>query len=97
QENVVTRRLRFDLNKAKDRMHILEGLKIAVENIDEVIKIIKSSKTDQDAQSNLSTRFDLSEKQTKAIVDMRLGRLTGLAVDSMIEEMQNLAAEIERI
>ncbi len=97
QENVVTRRLKFDLNKAQDRMHILEGLKLAVENIDEVIKIIKSSKTDQDAQNNLSTRFNLSEKQTKAIVDMRLGRLTGLAIDSMIEEMKNLSAEIERI
>nr|WP_307916062.1 DNA gyrase C-terminal beta-propeller domain-containing protein [Mycoplasmopsis bovis] len=78
-------------------MHILEGLKLAVENIDEVIKIIKSSKTDQDAQNNLSTRFNLSEKQTKAIVDMRLGRLTGLAIDSMIDEMKNLSAEIERI
>ncbi len=97
QENVVTRRLKFDLNKAQDRMHILEGLKLAVENIDEVIKIIKSSKTDQDAQNNLSARFNLSEKQTKAIVDMRLGRLTGLAIDSMIEEMKNLSAEIERI
>nr|WP_318028165.1 DNA gyrase subunit A [Mycoplasmopsis bovis] len=97
QENVVTRRLKFDLNKAQDRMHILEGLKLAVENIDEVIKIIKSSKTDQDAQNNLSTRFNLSEKQTKAIVDMRLGRLTGLAIDSMIDEMKNLSAEIERI
>ncbi|WP_429978057.1 DNA gyrase subunit A, partial [Mycoplasmopsis bovis] len=79
------------LNKAQDRMHILEGLKLAVENIDEVIKIIKSSKTDQDAQNNLSTRFNLSEKQTKAIVDMRLGRLTGLAIDSMIDEMKNLS------
>ncbi|QSF13732.1 DNA gyrase subunit A [Mycoplasma sp. Mirounga ES2805-ORL] len=97
QEDVVTRRLQFDLKKAEDRLHILEGLKIAVENIDEVIKIIKSSKSDADAQANLAKRFDLTEKQTKAIVDMRLGRLTGLAIDNMLEEMANLTTEIARI
>ncbi|WP_310592992.1 DNA gyrase subunit A [Mycoplasma sp. CSL7475-4] len=97
QEEVVTRRLKFDLEKAKDRLHILEGLKIAVENIDEVIKIIKSSKNDAEAQERLGKRFDLSERQTKAIVDMRLGRLTGLAIENMIEEMNQLIAEIERI
>ncbi|WP_338822308.1 DNA gyrase subunit A [Mycoplasmopsis felifaucium] len=97
QENVVSRRLQFDLRKAQDRLHILEGLKIAVENIDEVIKIIKSSKTDAQAQENLSKRFNLSEKQTKAIVDMRLGRLTGLAIDNMLEEMAELNKEITKI
>ncbi|WP_029513531.1 DNA gyrase subunit A [Mycoplasmopsis primatum] len=97
QEEVVTRRLKFDLAKAQDRMHILQGLKIAVENIDEVVQIIKSSKNDQEAQNNLAKRFDLSEKQTKAIVDMRLGRLTGLAIDSMLEEMRLLGLEIDKI
>ncbi|MBZ4212633.1 DNA gyrase subunit A [Mycoplasma sp. U97] len=97
QEEVVTRRLQYDLEKAKDRMHILEGLKIAVQNIDEVIKIIKQSKTDQEAQNNLSKHFNLSEKQTKAIVDMRLGRLTGLAIDNMLEEIRLLSIEIDKI
>ncbi|QBF34912.1 DNA gyrase subunit A [Mycoplasmopsis phocirhinis] len=97
QEEVVTRRLKFDLEKAKDRLHILEGLRIAVENIDEVIRIIKSSKNDAEAQQRLANRFDLSERQTKAIVDMRLGRLTGLAIENMIEEMNQLIFEIERI
>nr|WP_318024418.1 DNA gyrase subunit A [Mycoplasmopsis caviae] len=97
QEDVVTRRLKFDLGKAEDRLHILEGLKIAVENIDEVIAIIKKSKTDAEAQTNLSKRFNLTEKQTKAIVDMRLGRLTGLAIENMLEEMAQLRSEIERI
>ncbi|MBU4690288.1 DNA gyrase subunit A [Mycoplasma sp. ES3157-GEN-MYC] len=97
QEDVVTRRLKFDLEKAKDRLHVLEGLKIAVENIDEVIAIIKKSKNDAEAQQRLGERFDLSERQTKAIVDMRLGRLTGLAIENMIEEMNQLIAEITRI
>ncbi|WP_029608933.1 DNA gyrase subunit A [Mycoplasma simbae] len=97
QEDVVTRRLQFDLEKAKDKLHILEGLKIAVENIDEVIAIIKKSKNDADAQTRLAERFSLSERQTKAIVDMRLGRLTSLAIENMIEEMNALIAEIARI
>lgn len=97
QEEVVTRRLKFDLQKAQDRLHILDGLKIAVENIDEVIRIIKAAKTDVEAQANLGKRFNLSERQTKAIVDMRLGRLTGLAIDSMLEEMAELREEIAHI
>lgn len=97
QEDVVTRRLKFDLEKAKDRLHILEGLKIAVENIDEVIAIIKKSKNDADAQLRLAQRFNLSERQTKAIVDMRLGRLTNLAIENMLEEMAQLIAEINKI
>ncbi|EGV00345.1 DNA gyrase subunit A [Mycoplasmopsis columbina SF7] len=96
-ETVETRRLQFDLNKALERLHILEGLKIAVENIDEVIAIIKKSKTDAEAQSNLSKRFALSEKQTKAIVDMRLGRLTGLAIENMNAEIAELNIEIAQI
>ncbi|KUH47419.1 DNA gyrase subunit A [Mycoplasmopsis meleagridis] len=97
QEEVITRRLNFDLQKAKDKLHILEGLKIAVENIDQVIKIIKASKNDNDAQINLAKNFDLSEKQTKAIVDMRLGRLTNLAIDNMLDEMKILRDEINKI
>ncbi|BAP01146.1 DNA topoisomerase IV subunit A [Mycoplasmopsis californica HAZ160_1] len=97
QEEVVTRRLKFDLEKAKDKLHVLEGLKIAVENIDEVIAIIKKSKNDAEAQKSLGERFSLSERQTKAIVDMRLGRLTGLAIENMITEMNTLIAEIQYI
>ncbi|WP_406614758.1 DNA gyrase subunit A [Mycoplasma corogypsi] len=97
QKEVVRRRLQFDLNKALERAHILDGLKIAVSNIDEVIKIIKSSKTDQEAQDRLVQRFTLSEKQTKAILDMNLRRLTGLSIQKMEEEILQLKAEIEYI
>lgn len=97
QESVVTRRLQFDLGKAEERLHILEGLKIAIQNIDEVIKIIRGSKTDLEAQEKLALRFNLSDKQTKAIVDMRLGRLTGLSIDKMLEEMAELMKEISHI
>nr|AXX39164.1 DNA topoisomerase II subunit A [Mycoplasmopsis gallinarum]AXX39165.1 DNA topoisomerase II subunit A [Mycoplasmopsis gallinarum]AXX39166.1 DNA topoisomerase II subunit A [Mycoplasmopsis gallinarum] len=97
QEDVVTRELNFDLQKAQERLHILEGLKIAVENIDEVIKIIRQSKNDNEAKEKLSARFNLSEIQAKAIVDMRLGRLTGLAIDNMLNEMAELNQEITRI
>ncbi|BAP39449.1 DNA gyrase subunit A [Metamycoplasma canadense] len=87
QINVVTRRLQFDLEKDLSRAHILEGLKICVENIDNVILIIKNSSTDSEAQRKLSQEYNLSEMQTKAIVDMRLGRLTGLAIEKMNEEL----------
>ncbi|WP_330463387.1 DNA gyrase subunit A [Metamycoplasma gateae] len=87
QINVVTRRLQFDLEKDLARAHILEGLKICVENIDRVIAIIKQSKTDAEAQATLGKEFNLTEIQTKAIVDMRLGRLTGLAIEKMNEEL----------
>ncbi|MGX9383070.1 MULTISPECIES: DNA gyrase subunit A [unclassified Mycoplasma] len=94
QKDVVTRRLKFDLEKDEQRAHILHGLKIAVENIDEVIEIIKKSKTDAEAQSRLAQRFSLSEAQTKAIVEMRLGRLTGLAIEKMNEEIAMLEKRI---
>ncbi|AWX42631.1 DNA gyrase subunit A [Metamycoplasma cloacale] len=97
QISVTTRRLQFDLDKDLARAHILEGLKICVENIDEVIHIIKTSKTDADAQITLQNRFGLTEIQTKAIVDMRLGRLTGLAIEKMIEELAQVNARIEEI
>ncbi|ENY69802.1 DNA gyrase subunit A [Mycoplasmopsis arginini] len=100
QINVVTRRLQFDLEKDLARAHILEGLKICVENIDRVIAIIKQSKTDAEAQKKLGDEFNLTEIQTKAVVDMRLGRLTGLAIEKMNEELNQLherIAEYRRI
>ena len=78
QCEVIERRTRFDLNKALDRLHILEGLLTAIDNIDEVVHIIRSSKTNEIAKQSLMERFSLSEVQTKAILDMRLARLTGL-------------------
>lgn len=90
QINVVSRRTQFDLEKAEARAHILEGLKIAISNIDEVIRIIRNSKTDAEAQEKLMTQFDLSDKQAKAITEMRLGRLTGLAIEKMNEELAEL-------
>ena len=78
QKEVVTRRTIFELNKAEARAHILEGLKIALDNIDEVISIIRNSKTSEIAKNTLMERFELSEKQAQAILEMRLRRLTGL-------------------
>ncbi|WP_426461505.1 DNA gyrase subunit A [Mycoplasma hafezii] len=97
QKEVVSRRLQFDLNKAEERAHVLAGLKIAVSNIDEVIKIIKSSKTDTEAQDKLAARFNLTEIQTKAILDMNLRRLTGLNIEKMNQEIAELDAEIKHI
>ena len=94
QIDVVTRRVQFDLEKAKARAHILEGLKIAVNNIDEIIKIIRNSKTDAEAQATMMEVFSLSDKQAKAITEMRLGRLTGLAIEKMNEELNELNAMI---
>ncbi|WP_306428734.1 DNA gyrase subunit A [Mycoplasma sp. 2045] len=94
QKDVVSRRLKFDLNKAEERAHILAGLKIAVSNIDEVVKIIKQSKTDAEAQEKLSSRFNLTERQTKAILEMRLSRLTGLNIEKMDLEISELNVEI---
>lgn len=97
QYEVVTRRLQFDLEKNEARLLILEGLKIAVDNIDEVVQTIRKSSNDADAIAKLTQRFKLVEVQAKAIVDMRLGRLTGLAVDKMNEEIQQLNIEIKKI
>ena len=88
--DVVTRRTRYELRKAEERAHILEGLIIAVDNIDEVIRIIKASRTPQDAQTNLEARFNLDNLQSKAIVDMRLSALTGLRIDELKNEYQEL-------
>lgn len=90
QKEVVTRRTIFDLNKAKDRAHILEGLRIALDNIDEVISIIRNSKTTDIAKSELISKFALSEKQAAAILEMRLRRLTGLERDKIEDEYNEL-------
>ena len=90
RHDVTIRRTRFDLKKAQERAHILEGLIIAVNNIDEVVHIIRQSKTPSDAQRNLEQRFNLDEAQSKAIVDMRLAQLTGLRVDQLHQEFDDL-------
>jgi DNA gyrase subunit A len=97
RKTVIIRRTIFDLEKAKARAHILEGLKIALDNIDEVIKIIKSSTNDADASQKLCDAFDLSQIQAKAILDMRLGRLTGLSREKLEEELRMLHALIEEL
>ncbi len=90
RHEVVTRRTKFDLKKAEDRAHILEGLIIASDNIDEVIKIIRASKSQEEAREKLMTRFELTEVQAKAIVAMRLGQLTGLEQDKLRAEYDDL-------
>ena len=94
QEEVVTRRTRYDLNKAEERAHILKGLLIALDNIDEVISIIRSSKNTQMAKDRLIERFALSEAQASAIVDMRLRALTGLEREKIENEFKDLEAKI---
>jgi DNA gyrase subunit A len=94
RHEVVIRRTRFDLRKAEERAHILEGLIIASDNIDEVIEIIKSSASPDNARERLSERFGLSEIQTRAIVDMRLRQLTGLEQDKLRAEFEELMATI---
>ena len=94
QKEVVTRRTQFDLDKTQSRAHILEGLKIAISSIDEVIKVIRSSNNDAAAQAKLTLDFNLSEIQSKAITDMRLGRLTGLAIEKMNTELDALNLDI---
>jgi len=100
RKTVIIRRTIFELEKAKARAHILEGLKIALDNIDEVVQIIKASANDTDASEKLQARFGLSEIQAKAILDMRLGRLTGLQREKLEEELRmllELIAELESI
>ncbi len=100
RHEVTIRRTKFDLKKAQERAHILEGLIIAVNNIDEVVHIIRQSATPTDAQRNLEKRFDLDELQSKAIVDMRLSQLTGLRVDQLHQEyddLMKLIADLEEI
>ena len=94
QKEVVVRRTRFDKEKAEARAHILEGLLIALDHIDEVIRIIRASETDAEAQAELMSKFKLSERQSQAILDMRLRRLTGLERDKIQSEYDDLLALI---
>ncbi|HXH71570.1 MAG TPA: DNA gyrase subunit A [Mariprofundaceae bacterium] len=97
RRQVVTRRCLFDLDKAEARAHILEGLLIALDNIDEVIKLIRASQTAQEAKDGLMARFGLSDKQSQAILDMRLQRLTGLERDKIKQEYAEVQAQIARL
>ena len=97
QEDVVTRRTRYDLNKAEERDHILQGLLIALDNIDEVIRIIRSSRTTQIAKEGLIERFGLTDVQAQAIVDMRLRALTGLEKEKLENEHQELLVKIAEL
>ena len=97
QKEVIIRRTRFDLNKDEKRVHILEGYKIAQDNIDEVVKIIKTAKSDVVAKENLISRFGLSEIQTDAILELKLRRLTGLEREKIEAELDALLKEIEEL
>ncbi len=97
QLDVVENRLRFDLDKAKKRAHIVEGLMIAIDNIDEVIKIIRASKSIADAKDSLIQRFDITEIQSTEIVQMPLGRLSGLEIEKLIAELEELHNKIKEI
>ncbi|MBQ3493841.1 MAG: DNA topoisomerase 4 subunit A [Clostridia bacterium] len=95
QRQVVYRRTKFDLDACKDRAHIVEGLLVAIKNIDEVVKIIRKSATVAEARLKLKERFNLSDKQTQAILDMRLARLVNLEQTKLLEELKELKAKIE--
>ncbi len=100
QKDVVTRRTKFDLEKAEERKHIIEGLVKALANIDEVVKVLKKSADRQDAMQNLMNKFELTDKQAGAILDMRLQRLTSLEVEKLkneLVELENLVAELKSI
>ncbi|WP_069651069.1 DNA gyrase subunit A [Caloranaerobacter ferrireducens] len=96
QKEVITRRTQYDLNKAEDRAHILEGLKIALDHIDEVISLIRNSKTVNEARNGLMNKFGLTEKQAQAILDMRLQKLTGLERNKIEEEYEELIKLINK-
>jgi len=95
QKEIIIRRTRYDLKKAQDRVHILEGLKIALDHIDEVIKLIRGSKTDDIAREGLMTKFGLTEIQANAILEMKLRRLTGLEREKIEDELNELLKKIE--
>lgn len=97
QKEIIIRRTRFDLNKCEARVHILEGLKIALDNIDEIIRIIKSSKTDDIAKEQLMSKFALDVIQCEAILEMKLRRLTGLEKDKIENELKDLLQRIEEL
>lgn len=97
QRDVVLRRSKFELEQAKEREHILQGLLIAVQNIDEVIQIIKNASSTTDAKAKLRSRFDLSDRQAQAILDLRLARITKLEVNKLVAELQELERTIARL
>lgn len=100
QREVIVRRTKFDLDKAEARVHILEGLKIALDNIDEIVQLLKKAKNDQEATEQLISRFGLTEIQAKAILEMRLRRLTGLErekIESELSELEKLIEELKSI
>src|SRR5690606_37122354 len=97
QKEVIVRRTQYELRKAEERAHILEGLRIALDHIDEIIALIRSSKSDQEAKEGLMARFGLTERQAVAILDMQLGRLTGLEREKIEEEYQELLKRIARL
>jgi DNA gyrase subunit A len=97
RHDVIVRRTEFDLGKAKEREHILEGLKIAVDNIDAVIKVIRGSADSETASAELQRRFKLSEKQAEAILNMRLAKLTGLEIEKLEEELKEVQALIKEL
>lgn len=95
RKDVIIRRTIFDLRKAEERAHILEGLKIALENLDDVVKLIRESKTPSEARTGLMERFELTQMQAQAILDMRLQRLTGLEQEKILEEYEQINKDIE--
>ena len=97
QKTIILRRTKFDLDKAKERAHILEGLKIALDHIDEIVKILKAAKDDNEAKETMMARFGLSILQTEAILEMKLRRLTGLEKEKIEEQLAALLAQIEEL
>ena len=97
QKEIIIRRTKFDLARDEARAHILEGLKIALDHIDEIIQLIKSAKNDEEAMIGLRNNYKLSEAQAQAILEMKLRRLTGLERDKIENELQELLAEIEEL
>ena len=97
QKEVIIRRTKYDLDVAEKRVHILEGLKIALDNIDEIIKLLKSAKNDEEAKSSLMTKFNLSEAQSNAILEMKLRRLTGLEREKIEKELEELLKLIDEL
>jgi len=97
QIEIIKRRTQFDLDKARDRIHILQGLSVAINNIDDIIELIKTSSNNEEASNRLMENYDLSQKQAKAILDMRLQRLTGLERDKIEEEIKQLDALIAEL
>ncbi len=96
RKEIITRRTRYELKKAQDRAHILEGLKIALDNLDEVVALIRKSKSPEDARIQLIERFSLTKIQAQAILDMRLQRLTGLEQEKILKEYENILQDIAR-